>query len=263
MRSRSQGFTLIELLVVISIIALLIAIVLPALGAAKDSAAVAACLSNQRQLGIASHNYAADEEGLLPYGYWRRSGGSVVFNYSWDDLIEPYLDDRWDDATKKARFVAPSASSGALVCPQDPGDAHPTRAVRSYAMPSASSLGPTTVNPNPPGIGSSSSTATPPTQYGDGAGVPSPAATLLLLERVMKPAVPENQQGNDVNAVMDTARWQFAPFAQLPHGKSTADPTSTYLFCDGHAAVFRPLETTGGAGKTDAPKGFWTRDPND
>ncbi|MEQ9460524.1 MAG: prepilin-type N-terminal cleavage/methylation domain-containing protein [Phycisphaeraceae bacterium] len=55
-----RGFTLIELLVVISIIALLIGILLPALGAARDSARSIQCLSNQRQVAIARNAYAVD-----------------------------------------------------------------------------------------------------------------------------------------------------------------------------------------------------------
>ncbi|MEX0652600.1 MAG: prepilin-type N-terminal cleavage/methylation domain-containing protein [Phycisphaeraceae bacterium] len=53
-RTSSPGFTLIELLVVISIIALLIALLLPALASAREAARNSACMSNQRQLGIAS-----------------------------------------------------------------------------------------------------------------------------------------------------------------------------------------------------------------
>jgi prepilin-type N-terminal cleavage/methylation domain-containing protein len=61
MRQRAKrAFTIIELLVVISIIALLISILLPAVGKARDNAKVAVSRSNVRQLGVALHSYAAD-----------------------------------------------------------------------------------------------------------------------------------------------------------------------------------------------------------
>src|SRR5262245_15634630 len=59
---RSRAFTIIELLVVISIIALLIGILLPAVGKARDNARVSASRSNLRQLGAAMNAYAGDWE---------------------------------------------------------------------------------------------------------------------------------------------------------------------------------------------------------
>ncbi len=64
-RQRSRGFTLIELLVVIAIIGVLIALLLPAVQAARESARAAVCRSNLHNLGIAVANYA-DTHGMLP-----------------------------------------------------------------------------------------------------------------------------------------------------------------------------------------------------
>ncbi len=81
-----RGFTLIELLVVISIIALLIALLLPALGRARRAGETAACLSNERQMNLALFTYAADHGGrafLNPTNYE---------NY-WMTAIKPYTHD--------------------------------------------------------------------------------------------------------------------------------------------------------------------------
>src|SRR5438270_12566113 len=58
-----RGFTLIELLVVIAIIALLISILLPALGLAREQGKAAKCVSNLRQIGLFHHMYLDQEDG--------------------------------------------------------------------------------------------------------------------------------------------------------------------------------------------------------
>ena len=61
------AFTLIELLVVMAVISLLAALLLPALGRAKESGRAAACLSNLHQIGIALQLYVQDNHNRLPY----------------------------------------------------------------------------------------------------------------------------------------------------------------------------------------------------
>lgn len=77
-----RGFTLIELLVVISIIAVLIAILLPTLRLARRNVLLLTCLSNQRQIGVGLGSYVTDSIGRYPkqpwtYGEWNANWATV------------------------------------------------------------------------------------------------------------------------------------------------------------------------------------------
>ena len=83
----SRGFTLVELLVVIGIIAILIALLMPGLNAARRQGRAVACLSNLRQMAVAAQAYCNDNGGRFPVAYWTAANDPIYTGLNWDFTV--------------------------------------------------------------------------------------------------------------------------------------------------------------------------------
>jgi prepilin-type N-terminal cleavage/methylation domain-containing protein len=123
---QNRGFTLIELLVVIAIIAILAAMLLPALAAAKERAKRIQCTNNQKQMGIGMQIYVGDNNSTYPLLKWDPAG-SVWYPYEmarFTSAADSGLDVGWENlGLLYATKVIPSP--GIFYCastPRDPGN---------------------------------------------------------------------------------------------------------------------------------------------
>lgn len=120
-QSKRKGFTLIELLVVISIISLLIAILLPALGSARSRARQISCMSNQRQIGVVTATYCTDFKEYFPIGltYSASYSGDKV---TWRNLLDTiYLNQNYN---RNASINDQRGQSKIFGCPDFPEGAY-------------------------------------------------------------------------------------------------------------------------------------------
>ncbi|MEY2429646.1 MAG: hypothetical protein QOJ40_2531 [Verrucomicrobiota bacterium] len=108
---RSSGFTLIELLVVIAIIAILAAMLLPALARAKAKAQLTSCLNNARQLGFAAHLYTGDFNECFPWGKEVKPGGPPLTwsdPTAWHIMLRVYLGGNTNNQSGPKSFACPA-----------------------------------------------------------------------------------------------------------------------------------------------------------
>jgi prepilin-type N-terminal cleavage/methylation domain-containing protein/prepilin-type processing-associated H-X9-DG protein len=252
MKSRRQGFTLIELLVVIAIIAILAAMLLPALARAKTKAQSIACLNKLRQWGLAQTMYYQDNNDYIPQET-ATTGGSSLNNWNdafnavnaavWYNALPPlisqkaaadYFHNRADFYNDKSLFHCPTAKF----------PANPDKQLNiyfSYAMNSKLEQG-------------SDLTIKVGT-------IRQPSATVFFLENLLPddPKVDSHQKNTDLGQPSSDG----GRFAARHAG------VGNIAFVDGHAAGFKGnkvVQTTPGPGEggdiLPQIEIIWTQDPS-
>jgi prepilin-type N-terminal cleavage/methylation domain-containing protein/prepilin-type processing-associated H-X9-DG protein len=280
------AFTLIELLVVIAIIAILAALLLPALARSKQAANTAKCKSNMRQLGFGFALYTGDSSDTFPAA---ALDGNDNTQYTWDTAIHPYIGaNKLSQAVLDSGAVDQSLVAQTLHCPNDTGaDSYwvtnaPNLGRRTYAM---NAIGPQEI-----AIASWGSTLPKPI---DGVGiywndipttqsgapgyktsvVPSTAGTINLVE--------EPSGDNVCGNVWPSISVAPANFSDGGQGWGECYQTDAhdsvnqglalyavqgyhfnYLFFDNHVSSLT-MQQTVGIGTTNIPRGMWTLNPTD
>lgn len=253
------GFTLIELLVVVAIIAILVAILMPSLAQARQTAGRLRCGSNLRQIGNAIQMYASENNSVYPPASVDGPNltPAVASYFVWDNLVNPYLGGIMTDAEIHKYGTAygplPNQILKVLTCPADLNSSG-----RSYAM----------TNPTDGNRGGSigfgitrpqsglNTTIYPENIRWTVSTVSSPSSTLAMSEYLTS----ANLIGKIFNASFRTP-WSQAQVIR-PHGLQTP-----YLFIDTHVEMLQPEKTVRNPvsqwGQWSNPAGMWTINPDD
>lgn len=227
------AFTLIELLVVIGLVALLAAMLLPAISKAKMRTQGMACLNNNRQLATAWLLYADDHNDRLPYNLGGPNRDSVAqrTNLNWvNNLLNWELDsDNTNTATITEASLGPYASRVVSIyrCPSDrvlsaiQRQANWTGRVRSYSMNAmigdAGELSQQGFNQNNPDY----------VQFFTRSSIPRPANIFVFLD----------EHPDSINDGYFLNKAYYHEWVDLP--ASYHDGAATFSFADGHSQLRR------------------------
>ena len=283
-RKLKQGFTLIELLVVIAIIAILAAMLLPALSKAKARGQRIQCVSQLKQLGMGVQMFALDHSDTLPPAVYRT--GDYKYQLSWDDLIHRHIGGTDSDDDLELGLTTTEKVPRILKCPGDrvelsigwsgAGITGFDRR-RSYSMNFAGPMDLLSKAPLPTarfGVGvyvlrnDGSRPNWDPPGY-KGSAVQDNSGTILLAEVANGENIAGNDwpsfcagptygSGNNFSSVtadcfqLASSTWGYGSISYGLHGNRF-----NYLFHDNHVQILKITDTIG-TGTTNAPRGMWT-----
>ena len=227
---RRAGFTLIELLVVISILALLIALLLPAIKRARDQARRTVCASQIRQIGIATFTYAGDNHDVFPTNFY----GSANPIPSDAPLNVPYI------GPGLALRPYMSGNDAVFICPSDENHTDP----QSWWYTISTSAG-----WHGPGHGRF---ADPRMSYNyarlvfgvlhAGSGLPLPNLEAITVESVVSPSI--CYMWLDATEDWSGIQWHDPPYETFgSYGwESVHLDTDNFTFIDGHVEAIDTRE---------------------